>query len=99
MFSQFEDKGKIFTQVVSKKPVSVIIQTTKNRIHGKIHIRPEDRVKDELNRRETFIAVTDAIVYSQENEIIFTSSFLTLNTEQIVWLIPEGELREKQGDQ
>lgn len=97
MFSQFEDKGKIFTQVVSKKPVSVIIQTAKNRIHGKIHIRPEDRVKDELNRREIFIAVTDAVVYSSENEILFTSSFLTLNTEQIIWLIPEGELREKKG--
>lgn len=95
MFSQFEDKGKIFTQVVSKKPVMVIIQTTKNRIHGKIHIRPEDRVKDELNRRETFIAVTDAIVYSTENEVLYTSSFLTLNTEQIVWMIPEGELREE----
>ncbi len=98
MFSQFEDKGKIFTQVVSKKPVMVIIQTTQNRIHGKIHIRPEDRVKDELNRRETFIAVTEAVVYSAANEVLFTSSFLTLNTEQIVWLIPEGELREKQGD-
>jgi hypothetical protein len=98
MFSQFEDKGKIFTQVVSKKPVSVIIQTSKNRIHGKIHIRPEDRVKDELNRRETFIAVTDAVVYSPDNEVLFTSSFLTLNTEQIVWLIPEGELRDTQGD-
>lgn len=97
MFSQFEDKGKIFTQVVSKKPVSVIIQTAKNRIHGKIHIRPEDRVKDELNRREIFIAVTDAVVYSSENEILFTSSFLTLNTEQIIWLIPEGELRETKG--
>lgn len=99
MFSQFEDKGKIFTQVVSKKPVSVIIQTTQNRITGKIHIRPEDRVKDELNRRETFIAVTDATVYSVENEVLFTSSFLTLNTEQIVWMIPEGELRETQGDE
>jgi hypothetical protein len=98
MFSQFEDKGKIFTQVVSKKPVSVIIQTTRNRIQGKIHIRPEDRVKDELNRRETFIAVTDAIVYSLEDEILFTSSFLTLNTEHIIWMIPEGELRESQGD-
>jgi hypothetical protein len=98
MFSQFEDKGKIFTQVVSKKPVSVIIQTTSNRIKGKIHIRPEDRVKDELNRRETFIAVTDAVVFSHENEILFTSSFLTLNTEQIVWLIPEGELREQEGE-
>ncbi|MHC1785317.1 MAG: hypothetical protein AB9891_21650 [Anaerolineaceae bacterium] len=99
MFSQFEDKGKIFTQVVSKKPVSVIIQTSKNRIHGKIHIRPEDRVKDELNRRETFIAVTDAVVYSPDNQVLFTSSFLTLNTEQIVWLIPEGELRDTQGDE
>ena len=29
MVTQYDDKGKIFTQVISKKPVPVIIQTTK----------------------------------------------------------------------
>jgi uncharacterized protein YcfJ len=51
MYSNFEEKGKIFTQVVTKKPINVTIQTTNQLIRGKIHIRPEDRVKDEFESK------------------------------------------------
>jgi hypothetical protein len=93
MFSSFEEKGKIFTQVVTKKPINVTIQTTSHLIRGKIHIRPEDRVKDELNRKDLFIAVTDAIVYSNTGESLYHSGFLSVNTEQIVWLMPDEEVK------
>ena len=93
MFSNFEEKGKIFTQVVSKKPINVTIQTTSQLIRGKIHIRPEDRVKDELNRKDLFIAVTDATVFSAEGKALYHSGFLSVNTEQIVWLIPDEEVK------
>ncbi|MEI8131707.1 MAG: hypothetical protein WCG34_04690 [Leptolinea sp.] len=93
MFSNFEEKGKIFTQVVSKKPINVTIQTTSQLIRGKIHIRPEDRVKDELNRKDLFIAVTDATVFSAEGKALYQSGFLSVNTEQIVWLLPDEEVK------
>jgi hypothetical protein len=97
MYSNFEEKGKIFTQVVTKKPISVTIQTTSQLIRGKIHIRPEDRVKDELNRKDLFIAVTDATVYSPSGEAVFHGGFLSVNTEQIVWLMPDDEVKPVKG--
>ncbi|NMB53564.1 MAG: hypothetical protein GYA15_02585 [Leptolinea sp.] len=93
MYSNFEEKGKIFTQVVTKKPINVTIQTTNQLIRGKIHIRPEDRVKDELNRKDLFIAVTDAIVFSSTGEALYHSGFLSVNTEQIIWLMPDEEVK------
>jgi hypothetical protein len=93
MISNFEEKGKVFTQVVTKKPISVTIQTSRQLIRGKIHIRPEDRLKDELNRKDLYIAVTDATVYSDEGKAIYYSGFLSVNTEQIVWLMPDEEVK------
>ncbi len=93
MYSNFEEKGKIFTQVVTKKPINVTIQTTSQLIRGKIHIRPEDRVKDELNRKDLFIAVTDATIFSSSGEALFHGGFISVNTEQIVWLMPDEEVK------
>lgn len=93
MYSNFEEKGKIFTQVVTKKPINVTIQTTTQLIRGKIHIRPEDRVKDELNRKDLFIAVTDATIFSTSGEALFHGGFISVNTEQIVWLMPDEEVK------
>jgi hypothetical protein len=51
MVPGFEDeKGKIFTEVVTKLPVVVMIQTVIHRLHGNIHIRPDERLKAELDR-------------------------------------------------
>jgi len=47
----FEDeKGKIFTEVVTKLPVPIMMQTTTHRVLGNIHVRPDQRLKDELDR-------------------------------------------------
>ncbi len=93
MFASFEEKGKIFTQVIKKIPVKVIIQTTAQTIHGNIHIRPEQRVKDEINGGEPFIAVTDAQVFSADGKALQKAEFLLINREQITWMIPIDEPR------
>jgi hypothetical protein len=89
MVTQYDDKGKFFTQVVSKHPVPVTIQTIENRIQGTMHIKPDLRVKDELNGQERFIAVTDAVVYNNRDEEIFRIDFLVVNLDHIVWLVPD----------
>jgi hypothetical protein len=92
MVTQFDDKGKIFTRVVTKHPVSVWIQTVEHRIKGTVHVKPDHRVIDELNGQERFIAVTDAVVYNNlTNEEMYRSAFLVINSNHIVWLIPEEE--------
>jgi hypothetical protein len=92
MVTQFDDKGKIFTQVISKKPVTVIIQTDKQTIRGTIHVRPTERVIDELNHTQPFMAVTDASVLDENGAVIYSCNFLTLNTDHIVWIIPADEI-------
>jgi hypothetical protein len=92
MATQFDEKGKIFTNVISKKPVMVTIQTTMNKIHGEIYVRPNERIKDELDRSEQFLAVTNAIVYNAQDAEIYRSDFLTLSLNHIVWLIPDDEV-------
>jgi uncharacterized protein YcfJ len=92
MVTSYDDKGKIFTQVISKHPVQVTIQTGQNIIRGSVHVRQNARVKDELDEQQHFLAVTDAVVYSQAQEELYRASFLVVNTHHIVWIIPEEEI-------
>jgi hypothetical protein len=89
MVMHFDDKGKFFTEYVSKRAVEAIIQTTTNRIHGFIYIRPNERVSDELNRTEQFLAITDAEVFSFQGDKEYSCEFLSVNREMIVWLMPQ----------
>ena len=91
MNAQFDEKGKIFTNIITKKPVPVTIQTTTHRIHGELYVRPGERLKDELNCSEQFLAVTNASVFNAEGNEILQCDFLTLSLGQIVWLIPDAE--------
>ena len=91
MTIEFDDKGKFFTDVITKVTVPAIIQTVTQRIHGNIHVRPDQRLKDELNVDEKFLAVTDAIVYSFDGQILYRCKFISLQRSQIVWVIPENE--------
>ncbi len=89
MVTSYDEKGKIFTQVVSKHPVPVVIQTEVNLIRGVFHVRTNSRVKDEINSQERFIAVTNAVIYNNQKEELYQAPFLVVNTEHIIWLIPE----------
>lgn len=95
MYPDYDDKGKIFTQVITKKPVDVIIQTTSHQITGKLHIRPEDRIKDELNSNEQFLAVTDATILDDKGNPLHQCSFLSINRSHIIWLIPIEDPEER----
>lgn len=92
MYSQFEEKNKIFTNVVTKRPVTVHIQTINQLICGKVHIRPNDRLKDELNQPETFLAVTDALIYDMQGKLVQQCAFIAVNRSHIVWLLQDDEI-------
>lgn len=92
MVTQYDEKGKIFTQIVSKEPIRVTIQTAQGLIRGSIHVRPNERTKDELNGEDRFLAVTDAVIYNNEDREISRARFLVVNINQIIWVIPEEEV-------
>jgi len=94
MTIHFDDKGKFFTDVVSKETVPVIIQTEAGRVHGKIHIRPDERLKDSINQSEQFFAVTEATIYDLNDKQIYRTDFLAVHREHIIWLLPEDQLMQ-----
>ncbi len=89
MTYRFDEKGKFFTDVITKNAVPAKIQTTAHRIHGLIYVREEERVSDELNSKDQFLAVTDATIFGADGSILFEADFLAINTAHIIWLLPE----------
>lgn len=96
MTIRFDEKGKFYTDVLSKESVAVVIQTETFVIHGKVHVQPNERLKDELNNNEQFLAVTEAIIYDADGSEKYRSDFLTVNRNHIIWIVPVNELNESQ---
>jgi hypothetical protein len=101
METNITDKGKIFTNVITKKPVPVTIQTKTQLIHGELYVRIGERLKDEINSAEQFLAVTNAVVFDHLNEEKeqYRCHFLLVNIEQIIWLIPDDEIDHREDDE
>jgi hypothetical protein len=87
MTLEFNEKGKYYTDIISKTAIAVIIQTTTHRIEGLVHVRLDGRLKNELDLIEPFLAVTEAKVYGSDGSLLYESDFLTVSRLQIVWII------------
>ena len=94
MTIEFDDNGKFFTDIISKIPTPVMIQTVTHRIHGNIHVCQDRRLKDELNLPERFIAVTDAVIYLPDGQVLYQANFLALQRDEIIWVIPDSEIAD-----
>jgi hypothetical protein len=92
MTIEYDDNGKYFTNIVTKVPVPVMIQTVTHRIHGNIHITRDQRLIDELDLPEGFLAITDATVYMPDDRILYQSSFLAVQRCEIIWVLPDNEI-------
>ena len=89
MTIEYDEKGKIFTDIVSKIAVYATIQTTTHLMRGRIHVRRDQRIIDELDLNENFLALTDVSVLGTDGQTLFEAPFLALRRNQIVWVIPE----------
>lgn len=92
MTIEFDDNGKFFTDIISKTPIPVIIQTVTHRIHGNIHVCQDRRLKDELDLPEKFIAITDAVIYLPDDQVLHQARFLAVQRDEIIWVLPDSEL-------
>lgn len=95
MTIEYDEKGKIFTDVVSKIAVYATIQTTIHLMRAHIHVRRDQRIIDELDLNENFLALTDVSVLDADGQILFEAPFLALQRTQIVWVIPEQKTSEE----
>ena len=95
MSFDYDDKGKIFTDVVSKIAVYATIQTTTHMLRGRIHVRRDQRIIDELDVQENFIALTDVTVQGADGQTLFQTPFLAVHRSHIVWVLPEQKSGEE----
>jgi hypothetical protein len=93
----YDEKGKVFTDIVSKVAVRATIQTTTHRIRGLLHVRRDQRIKDELDHDEKFLALTDVSVLGPDGQSLFQAPFVAVQRAQIVWVIPEQNKDEGKG--
>lgn len=94
MTLEFDEKGKIFTDVITKDPTEVILQTLTHQVEGTVFVKRGDRLIDELNNTDQFLAVTDAVVLNTKGEQLYKCEFLTVNTSHIIWLLPKDEIKK-----
>lgn len=88
MSIEYDEKGKFFTDVISKDVIRSEIQMLTHLIRGNVHVRKGDRLSDEINLPNLFLPVTGAEIYSLQGEKITSCSFMVINREHIVWLMP-----------
>ncbi len=98
MSVHYDEKGKIFTDVITKKSVAATIQTLTHIIHGYIHIKEGSRLKDELSRADQFLAVTNAEVTDAQGNILYRCDFIAIHRDHVIWIIPDEEKRMEDGN-
>jgi hypothetical protein len=91
MTFEFDEKGKIFTDIVSKVAIPATIQTTTHLVRGQIHVRRNQRIKDELDLNEHFLALTDVTVIAPDGQVLFQAPFLAVRRSHIIWVLPEQQ--------
>lgn len=91
MTIEYDEKGKFYTEVVTKLPTPAVIQTATHLVRGFVHIRQGERLKNELERDEMFLAVTKATIHGAGDQILFSTPFLAIQRAQIVWIMPVEE--------
>jgi hypothetical protein len=89
MSFEYDEKGKFFTEKVSKTSVPSLVQTTTHLIRGHVHIRLDERLKDELDHDEPFLAMTNASILNADGQEIHHTNFLAVRRNQIVWVMPD----------
>ena len=94
MTIEYDEKGKIFTDIVSKVAIPAVVQTTQHLVRGNIHVHRDERLKDELDRDELFLAMTDVSVMGGDDQVLYESRFLAVRRAQIVWVMPAREAEE-----
>ncbi len=97
MNTHFDEKGKIYTDVIQKVPVWVTIQLPNQRVHGLLHIRSEKRIKEEMDDPENFLALTQVEVFSYDGQdLLFATRFLAINKANVIWILADTDRKQDQ---
>ena len=82
-------KGKYYTTHVSKQSVDVTARVQDSIVQGTVHLAPDNRLKDEMNGSESFLAVTNAQVWELDGkQPLYSTAVLMINKDKIAWIFP-----------
>ena len=96
MTIEYDEKGKRFTDIVTKRAVYATLQTTSHVMRGYVHVRRDQRIKDELDRDEIFLAITDVSVLAADGQVLYQAPFLAIHRDHIIWVLPEQQKTEEE---
>lgn len=88
---EYDEKGKFYTDVISKLAVPATIQTVNQLVKGFVHVRQGERLKNELDRDELFLAVTKARILGTDGKVEYEAPFIAVRRQQIIWIMPDEE--------
>lgn len=79
---------------IEKEKKAIIAYTSYYKIRGKIFMPPGGRLSDFIGgiSQKRFIPVTDAVITDASGGEICRTRFLALNTDEIMFILPESEL-------
>ncbi len=84
-----DEKGKFFTAHVTKLRLPITACIGNWLVEGIIHLKSDNRLKDELNDGETFIAITQARVWAiGTSNPVYEPEVLIVHKNEIVWIFP-----------
>lgn len=95
---EFNERGKIFTDIVRKEPVKALVHVPGYVIQGEIYVHPEKRVKDELDAVGDFLPVTDAEVSDMSGTVLYRTDFIAVGKAQILFVIPFDDLNAQEAE-
>jgi acetyl esterase/lipase len=94
MYERIDEKGKVFTPRIRTASVEVDIVTVQGVVHGFVHVKPDQRIKDELNyHAERFLAVTGATLRGHLDASPREVGFVAVNKSHIITVVPVDEPR------
>jgi hypothetical protein len=83
------EKGKVFTTRVTKRRLLVTACVRNWIIEGAVHLSGDNRLKDELNDSETFVAVTEAELFHAQGEPpAYKTPVVIVQKSDIAWIFP-----------
>jgi hypothetical protein len=84
-----DDTDKFFTAHVTTLHLPVTACIGNWIVEGTAHLKGDNRLKDELNDGETFIAFTQARVWEMGSQkLAYEIDVLIVHKNQIVWIFP-----------
>jgi hypothetical protein len=88
---RIDEKGKLFTERISKGQVDVVITTLTGQVRGFIYLTRGQRIKDMLNNDgERFIAVTEATASRLDGSEALSAALMAVNKDHIISVVPVG---------